>query len=67
MVGIKNSTALLLGDRSRKWVGIFYGASWALIALSAFFSEASVIALGLLVLPGLHMLMQVLLWNPMIV
>ena len=63
MVGIK-STALLFGERSRKWVGIFYTAAWALIALSAFFSGASVLSLGLFVLPGLHLLLQILLWNP---
>lgn len=62
MVGIK-STALLFGDRSRKWVGIFYAVSWSLLALCAFFSEAGIIALGLLILPGVHMLLQVLLWN----
>lgn len=63
MVGIK-STALLFGERSKKWVGIFYVASWSLLALAAFLANAGVIALGLLLLPGLHMLLQVLLWNP---
>lgn len=63
MVGIK-STALLLGERSKKWVGIFYAASWSLLALAAFLANAGVISLGLLLLPGLHMLLQVLLWNP---
>ncbi len=63
MVGIK-STALLFGERSKKWVGIFYAASWSLIALAAFLANAGVISLGLLLLPGLHMLLQVLLWNP---
>ena len=63
MVGIK-STALLFGGRSKKWVGIFYAASWSLLTLSAFIANAGVIALGLLLLPGLHMLLQVLLWNP---
>ncbi len=63
MIGIK-STALLFGERSKKWVGIFYAASWALLALAAFLSEASVISLGLLILPGIHMLLQVLLWQP---
>ncbi len=63
MVGIK-STALLFGERSKKWVGIFYAAAWSLIALSAFVAGAQVVSLGLLVLPGLHLLLQVLLWNP---
>lgn len=63
MVGIK-STALLFGERSKKWVGMFYVAAWSLLALSAFVSGASVLSLGLLVLPGLHLLLQVLLWKP---
>lgn len=63
MVGIK-STALLFGERSKKWVGIFYAASWSLLALAAFLANAGVISLGLLLLPGLHMLLQVLLWKP---
>lgn len=63
MVGIK-STALLLGERSKKWVGIFYAASWALIGLSAFISDASILSLGFLLFPGVHLLLQVLLWNP---
>lgn len=63
MIGIK-STALLFGERSKKWVGIFYAASWALLFLAAFFKDASIISLGLFVLPGVHMLLQVMLWNP---
>lgn len=63
MVGIK-STALLFGERSKRWVGVFYAASWALIALAAFASGAGVLSLGLLVLPGLHLLLQILLWKP---
>jgi 4-hydroxybenzoate polyprenyltransferase len=63
MVGIK-STALLFGERSKKWVGLFYAAAWVLIALSAFVAGASILSLGLLVLPGLHLLLQILLWKP---
>lgn len=63
MVGIK-STALLFGERSKKWVGIFYAASWVLIGLAAFITDASTLTLGLLLLPGVHMLLQILLWNP---
>jgi len=63
LVGIK-STALLFGERSKKWVGIFYAGAWSLFALAAFISGASVISLGLLLLPGLHLMLQVLLWNP---
>lgn len=62
MIGIK-STALLFGDRSKKMVGICYGASWLLIAITAFLANASVLSLGLLVLPGLHMALQILTWN----
>ncbi len=62
VIGIK-STALLFGERSRKWVGIFYAASWTLIALAGFFGGASIIALGLLILPGVHMVLQVLTWD----
>jgi 4-hydroxybenzoate polyprenyltransferase len=62
-VGIK-STALLFGERSKKWVGGFYAVSWTLIALAAFWHGAGVLGLGLLLLPGLHLLLQVLLWKP---
>lgn len=63
MAGIK-STALLFGARSKKWVGGFYAAAWSLIALSAFVGGASILSLGLLLLPGVHLLLQVLLWKP---
>lgn len=62
MAGIK-STALLFGERSKKWVGGFYAASWSLIALAAFIGGAGTLSLGLLVLPGVHLLLQVLLWK----
>lgn len=63
MVGIK-STALLFGERSKKWVGIFYTAAWVLIVAAAFLDQANILSSGLLLLPGLHLLLQVLLWNP---
>lgn len=63
VIGIK-STALLFGERSKKWVGGFYGAAWVLIAIAAFMATDSVIAYGLLILPGLHLLLQVLTWDP---
>lgn len=62
MAGIK-STALLFGERSKKWVGGFYAVSWSLIALAAFVGGASTLSLGLLILPGVHLLLQVLLWK----
>jgi len=63
LVGIK-STALLFGERSKKFVGLFYALSWILLVNAAFIAGASVLCLGLLLLPGLHMLLQVLLWKP---
>lgn len=63
VVGIK-STALLFGQRSKKWVGGFYGVSWLIITIGAFIATDSVITYGLLILPGLHLLLQVLTWNP---
>lgn len=63
MVGIK-STALLFGERSKKWVGIFYAAAWVLIGVSLFLRSQDILASGLLLLPGVHLLLQVLLWKP---
>jgi len=63
MVGIK-STALLLGERSKLWIGVFYAVSWVLISLAAFVAGAGVLSLGLLLLPGLHMILQIMLWQP---
>lgn len=62
MIGIK-STALLFGDRSKKMVGLCYAVSWLLISIAAFAAGASVLSLGLLVLPGLHMVLQILTWD----
>ena len=63
MVGIK-STALLFGERSKKWVGGFYAAAWVLLFFAAYIANASILSLGLLILPGVHLLLQVLLWKP---
>jgi 4-hydroxybenzoate polyprenyltransferase len=63
MAGIK-STALLFGARGKIWVGGFYAAAWALIVLAGFVAGAGVLSLGLLVLAGLHFLLQILLWQP---
>lgn len=63
MVGIK-STALLFGERSKKWVAVFYGAAWVLLALSLFLMDSSILSQGLIILPGLHLMLQVLNWRP---
>lgn len=63
MVGIK-STALLFGDRSKKCVAMFYGAAWSLLALALFLSDASILSQGLIILPGLHLMLQILNWRP---
>lgn len=63
MIGIK-STALLFGERSKVWVAGFYVACWSLLTLAIYLSGASIIAFGLLILPGLHMALQLVLWNP---
>ncbi len=63
MIGIK-STALLFGERSKKYVAVFYGAAWGLIATCLFMMEASILSLGLIVLPGLHLMLQILNWKP---
>jgi 4-hydroxybenzoate polyprenyltransferase len=62
MIGVK-STALLFGERSKKWVGIFYAASWFLIAIGTFFATGSIATYGLLLLPGVHMALQIMLWK----
>ena len=62
VIGIK-STALLFGERSKRWVGIFYGASWSLIALAALAADAGTVCLGLLLFPGFHMALQIMTWD----
>ncbi len=63
MIGIK-STALLFGERSKVWVAGFYVACWSLLTLAVYLNGSSIIAFGLLILPGLHMALQFMLWNP---
>jgi 4-hydroxybenzoate polyprenyltransferase len=62
MVGIK-STALLFGQRSKLFVGMFYGAAWLLLFSAAVWAQASILSIGLLILPGIHMALQLLLWT----
>lgn len=63
MIGIK-STALLFGERSKKYVGIFYALCWALLAGALFLLDGSILSQGLMLLPGVHLLIQVVRWKP---
>lgn len=62
LIGVK-STALLFGERSKKWVGAFYTAAWVLIAIGTFMATDSIICYVLLLLPAVHLLLQILLWD----
>jgi len=62
LVGIK-STALLLGERSKFWVSIFYAAAMALITLSSLIAGSGLLSLALLVLPAIHMVRQIMDWD----
>ncbi len=62
LVGIK-STALLFGERSKFWVGIFYAASISLIALASFLAGSGLISLAVLALPAIHLFRQVMDWD----
>lgn len=63
MVGIR-STALLFGERSKKFVAGFYAVTWSLLFIALYLAGGSVLSLGLLLLPGLHLMLQVMLWKP---
>lgn len=63
LAGIK-STALLFGKRSKEWIGGFYAMSWMLITFGAFMATDSIITYALLLFPGIHLLLQVLIWQP---
>lgn len=62
LVGIK-STALLFGDRSRFWVGLFYSLALVLIAAASFLAGSGIISLALLTLPAIHLFRQVMEWD----
>jgi 4-hydroxybenzoate polyprenyltransferase len=62
MVGIK-STALLFGERSKFWVSGFYALAWFFVSLAAYLAGAGVISLGLLLLPAVHLGLQIMLWR----
>jgi 4-hydroxybenzoate polyprenyltransferase len=62
LVGIK-STALLFGDRSKIWVGLFYFIAMVLITLASVLAGSGLISLALLVLPALHLWGQIRDWD----
>lgn len=62
IVGIK-STALLFGERSRFWVGLFYLIAMALIVLASYLAGSGLISLALLTLPAIHLFRQVMEWD----
>ncbi len=63
IIGIK-STALLFGERSKKWVGGFYAACWIPLTSALFLMDASILSQGLILLPGVQLLLQVVRWMP---
>lgn len=62
IVGIK-STALLFGERSKFWVGLFYAAAIILIMLTSIIAGSGLISLALLTLPAIHLFRQVMDWE----
>lgn len=62
LVGIK-STALLFGERSKFWVGIFYLASMVFLTLASIVAGSGLISLALLVLPAIHLMRQLMAWD----
>lgn len=62
MVGIK-STALLFGERSKLWVGLFYATAMFLIFVAALHMGVSVISLVCLVFPAVHLVWQIKNWQ----
>lgn len=63
IVGIK-STALLFGERSKFWVGLFYTMTILLLVVAAFLAEAGMITLVLLLFPAIHLFRQLADWEP---
>lgn len=62
LAGIK-STALKFGAHSKSWVGGFYLFSWIGLCGAVFISGAHVYAPLMLVPAGLHLLVQLVLWD----
>lgn len=63
LVGIK-STALLFGERSKFYVAIFYGLTITLLFLTLWIANFGIIAFGLMVIPSIYLLRQLLIWDP---
>lgn len=62
LVGIK-STALLFGERSPFWVGLFFTLALLCIGGASFLAGSGILSLALLLLPALHLLWQVRHWD----
>lgn len=62
IVGIK-STALLFGDRSKFWVGLFYTISLILLVITALLADAGLVTLILLLIPAIHLYKQIIYWD----
>lgn len=62
LVGIK-STALLFGQRSKLYVGIFYILTMALLTAAMMNAGAGHISLLLMTLPAIHLIRQIMDWR----
>ena len=62
MIGIK-STALLLGERSPFWVGVFYSFSFLLLLFACYLGDAGFVTYVLLLLAALHLRKQITEWD----
>lgn len=62
LVGIK-STALLFGERSKFYVGLFYALSFIFIIAACFLAKAGIVTFVFLILPAIHLFRQVIDWD----
>lgn len=62
LIGVR-STALLFGRRSKKWVALFYALCWGCLSTAVFMQGADVLSFGLLFLPLLHFMLQLVTWR----
>jgi 4-hydroxybenzoate polyprenyltransferase len=63
LIGIK-STALLFGERSKFWVGIFYIATILLLLLTLWIANFGIVAFSLMVIPSIYLFRQLAIWDP---